>query len=346
MCAFLFFRFLLNMTTIFSQLETLPQEMLIEIFQYLDARHLFRAFYNLNLRFIRLLQSLNNLSITLSKSNSDEIDEFHNLSHISTVIVDRGTEINLNNFTNIRRLKFLSPTCEQLDALDRLSLPYLEHFALGFSYECYHYLYANHRHGRFDKLFTKDIPNLISCYLRHPETLYTLSCTNQLLQLRVLRVETISLMSYQTILSAFPNLYFFRFKIPAEDNKPMTKKPHSNLRRMVIDFWCPATPLNDYNIDDYLSCVPNLEQFSIHRENEDSKITPYLNYNWLATSIDRHLPSLRRFKYYFYIYLAEELIKYNSENILKRLEAHFQLIHNNRYQSKLISELYLYSMID
>jgi hypothetical protein len=41
-------------------------------------------------------------------------------------------------------------------------------------------------------------------------------------------------------------------------------------------------------------------------------------FNWFAEYINRHLSSLHRFKYHFRIYLAEELIKNDSENILKR----------------------------
>ena len=56
-----------------SQLETLPNEILIEIFEHLDARDLFRAFYNLNLRINKLLQCLNKLCLMLSIHDREEI---------------------------------------------------------------------------------------------------------------------------------------------------------------------------------------------------------------------------------------------------------------------------------
>lgn len=84
----------------------------------------------------------------------------------------------------------------------------------------------------------------------------------------------------------------------------------------------------------------------IYQANEDTNITPYLSYNWLAEYINRHLSSLHRFKYHFRIYLAEELIKNDSENILKRLEENFKHLHNNQYQSKLVFKLCPWSIVD
>jgi len=123
-------------------------------------------------------------------------------------------------------------------------------------------------------------------------------------------------------------------------------KSHLNLKRMVIDFHEFANPLDDYDIDDYLLCVPNLEQLCVYRENEDANIIPYIGYNWLARSIERHLLSLRRFKYYFRIYSAEELIEDDNENILNSLEESFKHVHNNRYQFKLVFNLYYWSIFD
>ncbi|CAF4369372.1 unnamed protein product, partial [Adineta steineri] len=37
--------------------ESLPNEILIEFFQYFDAQELFQAFYKLNIRFNTLIQS-------------------------------------------------------------------------------------------------------------------------------------------------------------------------------------------------------------------------------------------------------------------------------------------------
>ncbi len=84
------------------QLEFLPNELLIDIFQYFDARDLFRAFYNLNFRFNKLLQSLNNLCFTLLISNLDDKDDYDIFSpYINILILDHQAKIHLNHFPNI-----------------------------------------------------------------------------------------------------------------------------------------------------------------------------------------------------------------------------------------------------
>jgi hypothetical protein len=330
-----------------SRLELLPNEILDEVFQYLDAGDLFRAFNNLNSRFNALLRSQNHLFLSVSTSDPHEIDNSHIFSHyIHILIVGRDANIKLKNFPNLRRLKFLNPTCEQLDGLDAAHLPDLKHLSVGYASFCNHSLDAYRKRNHCTKVFSNGFPSLISCYLFHPETMSTLVYFNQSTQLRILRVGSTSLFNYQKILSACPNLYFFQLTFPHGYVKPAIMKSHFNLRRMIIDFHPNTFPLNDYDLDDYLSCVPNLEQLCIYRQNEDGDMIPYFDYNWLAESIHRHLPLLRRFKYYFRIYFAAALIDDDDENILSRLEEGFKYVHNRRYQSKLVFKLYPYAYID
>ncbi|CAF5165164.1 unnamed protein product, partial [Rotaria sp. Silwood1] len=92
-----------------SQLEILPNEILIHIFQYFDARDLFQTFYNLNFRFNRLLQSLKYLSLTMLKYNSNEIHDYNIFApYIYTLVIDYAVDIDLNQFVNLHRLILLS----------------------------------------------------------------------------------------------------------------------------------------------------------------------------------------------------------------------------------------------
>ena len=61
----LFSRYIIMNTCV----ESLPNELFIEVFQYLDARDIFRAFYQLNSRFHALLQSLRDLYMILATSD-------------------------------------------------------------------------------------------------------------------------------------------------------------------------------------------------------------------------------------------------------------------------------------
>jgi hypothetical protein len=78
-----------------SRLEFLPNEILLDTFQYFDAGDLYRAFYNLNSRFNALLRSLSNLCITLLTFNSNETN-YNKIfsSYIHTLKL--GDEVNID----------------------------------------------------------------------------------------------------------------------------------------------------------------------------------------------------------------------------------------------------------
>ena len=60
-----------------------------------------------------------------------------------------------------------------------------------------------------------------------------------------------------------------------------------------------------------------------------------LDCNWFQGPIDRHLLSLRWFKYRFHIYSIKDLMSNLGEDILDRLQGSFEHTRNYRYQSKL-----------
>ena len=122
-----------------AHLEFLPNEILIDIFEYLDVQDLFRAIYHLNTRLNTLLQSLNHLSLTLTRSgNHQSIHSQIDLQRAQTIVLSRQADVHLNNFPNLRHLKFLQPTCKQLDLFESAHLPHLEHLFMGYAYFCYH----------------------------------------------------------------------------------------------------------------------------------------------------------------------------------------------------------------
>ena len=99
-----------------TRLEFLPNELLVEVFDYLNAREIFRAFGSLNTRFTSLLQSLRDLFVTLTTSNVHEIIYADvDPQWIRTMTLHRAVDINLRKYSNLRRMKFLSPTLRQLD---------------------------------------------------------------------------------------------------------------------------------------------------------------------------------------------------------------------------------------
>jgi hypothetical protein len=320
------------MNNIPSRLECLPNEILIYIFQHLDAQDLFRAFYNLNFRFNTLLRSLNYLSLTLLKYNSNEINDYDILApYVYTLILDYAVDIDLNHFVNIHRLILISPTSNQLNQVLCNTLPCLEHLSIGYE----HFLFSYYIPDLCQKIFSDGFPRLKSCSLVEPRMLEIIPHLTQSTQLSFLKLDNIDILTYKNILSLCPTLYLFQFTILNQHDEFCHIQPHLNLKRMIIKFQSLVTTFSDCVMNYYLSCVPNLEQLSIYEINFDVNIKEYLNYNWFASSIDNHLSTLRLFKYHLYAYG----MKTNNENVINDMKKNFKHIHKDQYQSRLILNL-------
>jgi hypothetical protein len=334
------------MPTNLFRLEFLPNEILIDIFQYFNVRDLHRAFYNLNSRFNILLQSCNNLILSLSKSDFNNIDQYEIfIPYIHTLILDFETDIYLNIFTNIRRLQLLSPTNVQFNELQSAILPSLEHLSVGYKRGYSFFQDLIDERNLYEKIFSNGFPHLKTCTLLLENFIFPLSNVNQLTHLRILRIQLISFTTYNSILLLCPNLDLFQFS-PQPYKQSIHPAQHTNLSRMIMIFCNLSKPLYDCDIDPYLASVPNLDQLIVHGTNENSNITEYLTYNWLTASINRHLLSLQRFKYNLHVYSAGDLIEQDDNKMLNRLQENFKYEHKNRYQSKLIFKLYPWLIID
>lgn len=324
MCPFFF----LDMCKIYSQLEYLPNEILMYIFKYFDARDLFHAFYNLNSRLNVLLQSLNYLSLTLLKFNSNEINNYQIFApYIYTLKIDYAVNIDLNIFTNIHRLILISPTSNQLKQILFNSLPYLEHITIGYE----HFLFTYYITDICEKIFSNHFPHLTSCYLFEPRIQEIIPNLTQPTQLCIIKLDNIDIFIYQTILSLCPNLYFFQFTILNQHEQLYHIKPHLKLKKLKIKFQNLMKIFSDFIMISYLSCVPNLEQLNIYEINFDVNIKEYLNYQWFVSIIHQHLLLLQQYKYYLYIYGSQE----NNKNIINDIRIKFKSSQKNRYQSQL-----------
>ena len=106
-----------------TQFEVLPNELLVDVFEYLDAEDLFQTFYHLNIRFNTVLQSLNHLSLTLTQFDIHQtIHSYINLHCVQTIVVNHRADVNLNDFPNLRRLKFSWPHMRTITSIRFCSL--------------------------------------------------------------------------------------------------------------------------------------------------------------------------------------------------------------------------------
>ncbi|CAF1142469.1 unnamed protein product [Rotaria sordida] len=327
------------MSDINSLLEDLPNEILMNIFQHFDARDLFRTFYNLNFRFNQLLQSLNYLSLTIFKFDSNEMNDYDIFTpYIYTLVIDYAVDIDLNHFINLHRLTLLSPTSNQLKQIVFNNLSCLEHLSIGYE----HFLFSYYIPELCQKIFSNGFPCLKSCSIFEPRILEIIPYFIQTTQLCILKMDNIDLLAYKHILTLCPNLYLFQFTMLNQHEEINYIEPHLKLKKLIIKFQSLIKSISDCAMNHYLSCVPNLEQFYVYEINFDINIQEYLDYNWFVLLIDKQLPLLYQFKYYLYAYG----VKQNNENIINRIQTNFKQIHNKKYQSRLILKLLYSSLSD
>ncbi|CAF0798300.1 unnamed protein product [Rotaria sordida] len=316
-----------------SQLEDLPNELLSEIFKNLDARDLFRAFNNLNNRFNQLIQSFQHLQLffhmdvsNVLKTN-DEIFSFY----VYTLIVNPWINFNLQNFSNVRRLRLNNPLPKVLEQLQPNVMPYLEHLSVFYTYNMYEMVLLH------EKVFSNRFLNLKSCELYEKQTLITIPHWTQSPSIYIFKTEFIDSALYKIILSACPNLYFLKFLLYSSNRIPTNIPLHKNLKHMIIELREFDWFYDDDIISGFLKFVPNLEQLEIHRRNYSQHVREYIEYyDWLATIINIRLPLLRKFFFNFHLSKDENLIGCIDENMIIKIKSDFSNVHKGQYKAQLI----------
>ena len=321
-------------------MEYLANELFLEIFQYCDARDIFHAFYGLNTRFNHLLESLSDLSLVFIRIHSRK--RLHRSIHphcVQTLTIDRFVNIRLQDYSNVRHLKFFSPTREQFDQLESIHLPHLEHLHISTNASDHFHLDLFDRYNPGYKIFANGFPNLQSCSLLHIDLTFMVTEMIQSIQLRFLRLGFLSLKSYQGVLRVCPNLCFLRFNFPRLGGKPLPKTAHVNLYRLVIDLEGEQITFGEYDLKEYLSCLPNLTRLSIYQNRITTDLKSFLRSNWFVKSLPEQILPTLRFRYYLFIGSLDQLDE-NNDDILNLLESNFDHAHGHRGQSKLIFRLH------
>ncbi|CAF4232901.1 unnamed protein product [Rotaria socialis] len=305
------------MNTHKSQLEDLPNELLSEILRNLDARDVFRAFYQVNSRFNELIQSFQHLQLTFHMNSNnflktnDEIFSFY----VYTLIISPWINFNLQNFPRVRRLRLDNPLPKVLEQLQPNIMPHLEYLSVFYTYNMYEMVILH------ENVFSNRFVNLKSCELYEKQTLITIPHWTQSPSLQVLKTEYIDSTIFKIILGACPNLYFFKFYLYPTNGMTTDIPLHNNLKHMIIELQDVDWYYDDNTINAFLKSVPKLEQLEIHRRFYSQHMRENIkDYDWFSLIIKHRLPILRRFRFYFHLSKEEKLIGCIDENIQIQIE--------------------------
>jgi hypothetical protein len=311
--------------------EHFPNEIIMDICKYLDAREVYQIFSNLNFRFKTLLQSFHHLQLSVSLFDSIDKQNYQYLfPHIQTLTIERGINTNLKHFKYLRYLILHNPKEKIFEQLQAHILFHIEYISITHKFvtsTIQSLITDLHK-----KIFSNDFYALKSCNLSDMKVSIPIETWEQSPRLYILKVGSINTLVFQAILSACPNLYYLKLKKHLWDQLTSNIKIHSNLRHLVIEDEDQAFPWNDSFIKNYLSYVPNLERLTVHRTNFFLKITNYMNYSWLIRT-DLHF--LRYFSFVLHINGSKQSTKCYVENVLFGLKEHFMSIHKDRYEARI-----------
>ena len=116
-----------------SLFEHLPNELLLDVFEYLDTGDLYRAFWNLNSRFNDMLRSLKDLSLVIEKNDPLLLAIF--ASRVVRLEVNTWHEIDLSQFSNLKWLKLCRTTRNQVTQIRPNIVPKLVYLSVSLAFD-------------------------------------------------------------------------------------------------------------------------------------------------------------------------------------------------------------------
>ncbi|CAF5026481.1 unnamed protein product [Rotaria sp. Silwood1] len=270
----------------YTQLESFPNEIFIEIFDYLSLHDLYQAFQGLNQRINDILQSLNNRAIRLwSTDEKTEIDmnKFF-ASTITSLDIKDEYDINLNQYPKINSLTYTYATENQL-----------QHFLQ--STFCHNHLkYLNITSDDLSLLvkyiFSHEFLSLNQCILRNIDSLRTCPwrITPSSCSITICNDEKL----IPSILKSCPNLKRLSLFIFEYSNTSLSSLiNHSHLKYLTIEMTQPAWTTQAIQILFSSIQTPCLISFRI--VSCQASLIPF-DFIHLIEIFNERLPNLQRFE--------------------------------------------------
>jgi hypothetical protein len=309
-----------------STLESLSDDILMDIFVYLNASDICQCFSHLNDRFTCLLQSLSNLHLTVRpRMCLEQVDRL--CSRIHTLVTIDKIDIDLSKFECLRCLTLDYPSNVFVQQLATIRLSHLEYLSI--SHVLFNMSFV------YERIFSHGFPRLETCRIDGFETIETKRAWSHTSSLRRLTIGSIDFHVYKAILSSCPNLCELRFKLFQSYLKVTSIDRHVNLKWLAIESDITDTSYNDHLIEQCLMMVPNVEHLTIDRSLSLIVLLEYMpDYDWLASIIARHLTCLRHFTFDIHVELHLEYLDTIGTDTCQQLTRDFRQAHHERYRTQ------------
>ena len=310
-----------------NRFESLPNEILLIIFEYINARDLYRSFYSLNYRINDTLQSLNHLYLLLGCIRfRHDIHDHLFASRVETIVVQRSRLFDdFSSFINIRNLIFLDGSEGDISSI-MSRLPTIEYLSIQIKEN------PSRLNEIYEGIFSNEFPRLKSCVLNKLQSIDSIQQWKTSPAIQSLRIHSDQSHIFTPLLNACPNLHSLKLSIPSISSSIESPQIHIHLKCLTLCITSINWPENSF-LKMLFHFIPHLERLSIERMMENCAGVHRLEKkDWLAEIIVDYLPCLKSFQLILNI-----CDKQQWENIdMKSLETRFANAHLYRYQFQLI----------
>jgi hypothetical protein len=244
-----------------SRFELMPDEILIEMLEYLPIIDLYNGFVNLNFRINYLLRNLN-VGICLneiSNSNSNMLNSIYYFrKQMIYIHIDHNPLLNFQLFPNLRSLTIYLPTKNQLLSIKSDSMRKLSRLWIGIISQKDENILLNILFGN------EEFENLRYCNLFEINFRNNLSSFNCCLNIRTLLISNCTTKDFILILSLLPNLYQLNICITdifSTSFQNFNHFSHEKLKILKIEFIQKLPRLNILNY--LMSFVPYIQRCTL-----------------------------------------------------------------------------------
>ncbi|CAM4864995.1 unnamed protein product [Rotaria socialis] len=234
-----------------TRLESLPNEILTDMFIYFDISSLYHSFSGLNQRFNNLIQSLKHHALIIEKHNLSLIELY--ASQIMRLKINTPLPIDINECSNLISLELCQASKNQIEQIRSDIMPNLVYLTIippyhislpmEFTQEVFSNSFHHLRSARLSRLDTFELlPGFQSLSLR---TLY-ITCTN---------ANTI-----HRVLQACPNLFSLHAQFFGQHHhivEPISSVYNHSLEKFLLD-----DPYHNFSFDTLNTiflCIPNVK---------------------------------------------------------------------------------------
>ncbi|CAM2706398.1 unnamed protein product [Rotaria socialis] len=264
--------------------EHLSNELLLDIFEFINPRHLFYHFWNINSRLNNLLLSIKHLRLVIDETESHELISAL-APHAGLLTVNTWDDIDLHKFRNLYSLKLARPTQIQLKQIRADTMPNLTYLLLSPN------VYFSAPKQLISDAFTGEFRHLRWARLGHIDS-YDPLCHFKSLSLRYLHIGCYHTTIIPCVLATCPNLQQLSVDCLRSGDKtmysPATIDNHP-LQQFILQDFCRSVSYED--IITLITYIPNASKIKLKFDCESSVIS-------LMQYLANHLSDLKRFDCY------------------------------------------------